>query len=186
MSTNRSTNVENFLKTSGHSHTVREICWKLSYSVDQAKFVSRLLTNWLACGKVSVCKTRCSHTNRKVNAYAWSMDGAQAWKQRTRAQRKSAKPKAATEEERRAELYRKAADEARKRREEFFLNQQQQDQITRAWIAFGQMTGCGTKSEEAVRQAYRQAALQHHPDRGGDKEAFIKLATAYSAIKASF
>lgn len=37
--------------------------------------------------------------------------------------------------------------------------------------------------EEEVKRAYREKAKEHHPDKGGDKEQFIRLQLAYEMIK---
>lgn len=178
----RSTEVQNFLKARGAPFTVREICAELGYPADQSKYVSSLLTTWLAHGKVTARKSMCSMTNKMVNIYAWSDAGADAWKNQKR-QARQQKPKATTEEQRRAEMYRRAAEESKKRREQFYAEQLIQDAASRAWLDFARITGCRAKDADAVKAAYRQAALRHHPDRGGNKEIFIELATAYNTIK---
>ncbi len=35
----------------------------------------------------------------------------------------------------------------------------------------------------AIQEAYRQLASAHHPDRGGDRAAFIKVRRAYESLK---
>ena len=37
--------------------------------------------------------------------------------------------------------------------------------------------------EKAIRKAYKQKSMQHHPDRGGDEEQFKKVNEAYSTLK---
>lgn len=34
-------------------------------------------------------------------------------------------------------------------------------------------------THEQIKEAYRRAALKHHPDKGGDAEVFIKIQSAY-------
>lgn len=38
-------------------------------------------------------------------------------------------------------------------------------------------------SEEDIRKAYRRAAMQHHPDRGGSIAAFQAVQGAYEALQ---
>ena len=40
-----------------------------------------------------------------------------------------------------------------------------------------------TFTEEQLKSKYREAAMTHHPDKGGDKEKFIKVREAYEALK---
>lgn len=37
-------------------------------------------------------------------------------------------------------------------------------------------------SEEQIRQAYKKLAREHHPDKGGDKEKFQQIQTAYETL----
>ena len=43
-----------------------------------------------------------------------------------------------------------------------------------------------SKSQEELRENYKKAALQHHPDKGGDHDAFIKLKNEYDRLKKKF
>ena len=36
--------------------------------------------------------------------------------------------------------------------------------------------------EEALKKAYRAARLRHHPDKGGDKGAFVKVSEAHELL----
>lgn len=38
-------------------------------------------------------------------------------------------------------------------------------------------------TEEEIRKAYRRAAMQHHPDRGGSTETFLAVQAAYDALQ---
>ena len=38
---------------------------------------------------------------------------------------------------------------------------------------------------EALKRAYRRAALKAHPDKGGDARAFQRVAEAYQALEAA-
>src|SRR5207247_8118995 len=40
----------------------------------------------------------------------------------------------------------------------------------------GLTAGC---TEDDIRAAYRRLAMKHHPDRGGDEKAFVKIQAAY-------
>jgi DnaJ-class molecular chaperone len=40
-----------------------------------------------------------------------------------------------------------------------------------------------TASEEDIKKAFKKAAMQHHPDRGGDKGKFQQLNEAYETLK---
>ena len=40
-------------------------------------------------------------------------------------------------------------------------------------------------SDEAISKAFRELVIVAHPDKGGNKEAFQRLRSAYNAIKAS-
>lgn len=44
----------------------------------------------------------------------------------------------------------------------------------------GVAPGC---SESELKSAYKKAAMQHHPDRGGDEEQFKRVTEAYEIIK---
>ena len=35
-------------------------------------------------------------------------------------------------------------------------------------------------SDKELKQAYKKASMQHHPDRGGDEDTFKKINEAYS------
>ena len=39
-----------------------------------------------------------------------------------------------------------------------------------------------TVTDQDIKRAFRQQALQHHPDKGGDEEHFKKLARAYEVL----
>lgn len=65
--------------------------------------------------------------------------------------------------------------------------------LTRFWLAYD---GAGHRMEalalfaltaeaspETVRRRWRELALQHHPDRGGDAETFIRLRWAWEHLK---
>ena len=39
-----------------------------------------------------------------------------------------------------------------------------------------------TASEDEIKRAYKKAALKHHPDKGGDAEAFKRIAKAYEVL----
>lgn len=39
---------------------------------------------------------------------------------------------------------------------------------------------------EEIRSAYRKAAAEHHPDRGGDPEAYLRVQAAYNVLKDEF
>jgi DnaJ family protein A protein 2 len=39
-----------------------------------------------------------------------------------------------------------------------------------------------TASEEDIKKAYKKAALEHHPDRGGDSDKFKEISHAYSVL----
>ena len=41
-------------------------------------------------------------------------------------------------------------------------------------------------SEEQIKKAYRTASLKHHPDRGGNKETFLKWSQALKPLKMKF
>ena len=43
-----------------------------------------------------------------------------------------------------------------------------------------------SKSQEELRENYKKACLQHHPDKGGDHDAFIKLKDEYDRLKKKF
>lgn len=36
--------------------------------------------------------------------------------------------------------------------------------------------------DQAIKQAYRKLAAEHHPDKGGDKEQFLKVQAAYELL----
>lgn len=38
-------------------------------------------------------------------------------------------------------------------------------------------------SDKELKQAYKKASMQHHPDRGGDEDTFKKINEAYSTLK---
>ncbi len=38
-------------------------------------------------------------------------------------------------------------------------------------------------ARQAITESYRRLAAQHHPDKGGDKEMFIKIRQAYEILK---
>ena len=38
-------------------------------------------------------------------------------------------------------------------------------------------------SPEDLKKAYKKASMQHHPDRGGDSNEFVKIQEAYERIK---
>ena len=40
-----------------------------------------------------------------------------------------------------------------------------------------------TASDSEIKSAYRQLAMQHHPDRGGDSEKFAQINEAYEVLK---
>lgn len=40
-----------------------------------------------------------------------------------------------------------------------------------------------TANQKEITARYRELAAKHHPDRGGDKEAFIKIRAAYETLK---
>ena len=47
--------------------------------------------------------------------------------------------------------------------------------------------GLASDSEwEHVNETYRAKASQHHPDRGGDHDEFIKIRQAYEILKTHF
>jgi hypothetical protein len=37
-------------------------------------------------------------------------------------------------------------------------------------------------SQEAIKKAYRRLAAQHHPDKGGDADEFVKISNAYEFL----
>jgi DnaJ family protein A protein 2 len=39
-----------------------------------------------------------------------------------------------------------------------------------------------TASFDEIKKSFRKLALKHHPDRGGDKEVFQKIQTAYEVL----
>ena len=43
-----------------------------------------------------------------------------------------------------------------------------------------------SKSQEELRENYKKACLQNHPDKGGDHDAFIKLKDEYDRLKKKF
>jgi DnaJ-class molecular chaperone len=38
-------------------------------------------------------------------------------------------------------------------------------------------------SDKELKQAYKKASMQHHPDRGGDENKFKEINEAYSTLK---
>ena len=38
----------------------------------------------------------------------------------------------------------------------------------------------------AIKKAYRKLALQHHPDRGGDPELFLKIQAAFEILEHNY
>ena len=51
------------------------------------------------------------------------------------------------------------------------------------WTTLGVADVGGDVSLVELKQAFRQRALQTHPDRGGDADAFMKLKRAYDAAQ---
>jgi DnaJ-class molecular chaperone len=39
-----------------------------------------------------------------------------------------------------------------------------------------------SRSEKTLKKQYRALALEHHPDKGGDEEKFIKINASYEFI----
>ena len=39
-----------------------------------------------------------------------------------------------------------------------------------------------TATDEEIKKAYKKAALEHHPDRGGDSDKFKEISHAYSVL----
>ena len=50
---------------------------------------------------------------------------------------------------------------------------------TDLYASLGLARGC---NETDIKKAYKKLALQHHPDRGGDREAFEKIQEAYDVL----
>ena len=49
---------------------------------------------------------------------------------------------------------------------------------------FYDILGVGRQaSDKELKQAYKKASMQHHPDRGGDEDTFKKINEAYSTLK---
>ena len=40
-------------------------------------------------------------------------------------------------------------------------------------------------AKQEITQSYRRLAAAHHPDKGGDKEMFIRIRQAYEVLKIS-
>ena len=38
-------------------------------------------------------------------------------------------------------------------------------------------------SDKELKQAYKKASMQHHPDRGGNEDTFKKVNEAYQTLK---
>ena len=51
--------------------------------------------------------------------------------------------------------------------------------------AYGVLGLKGRPAPECIRQSYLRLARENHPDKGGDKEEFIKINSAYELIRAS-
>jgi hypothetical protein len=79
----------------------------------------------------------------------------------------------------RADARRRAHEQARAAGAQWRLSLSHQG----AWDEFAALTGCGERSLDAARRAYRKAALAAHPDRGGSADKMAHLNGLYEKVE---
>lgn len=202
----RAKKVREILRLRMHPLTVREICVELNLPSAEAKFVSSVLAGEANRGTVTkLAGQMCSVTHQKATAYMWADPatahaagrGAQgpsrpqpAPQRPPRAPRgRSTKaapppppPRFTPDQQRRADARRKAAEAASAARQKHHQAQLSADRKTRAFLTFERITGCRMRDRVAMKTAYRQAAMKHHPDRGGDPAICAELTAAWQEI----
>lgn len=195
----RTNDVRNLLISRGNAMTVAEMCVALGYPGTDAKFVASILVSFEKRGVVQAQRGYCSVSNRTAKNYLWS---ANAQKQNpqgsgftTQPPQKPRKPRQkaappppppdpfAAQNAAKADAKRRAAEAARKARDAYFQGQIAADRILKAYAVFARLTGYRGRDADALKAAYRKAALQHHPDRGGSQEIFVELSKAWDAIR---
>ena len=130
-------------------------------------------------------------------------DEGPAWKpyteehrQRAQQARQRAEAERQRQEEARRQAEREAADRERARRifeewerEQDRTKQQQQHAPRRATMGMNDSEArailgiIGSITPEALKQAYRRAAMKHHPDHGGSEEAMKRVNLAHAYLK---
>lgn len=206
----RAQKVRDLLKLRMHPLTVREICADLNLPAAEAKFVSSILAGEVKKAQVAkFAGQMCSITHQKSTAYMWAdpaaaatppgsarkQHGGPARPRRPRSAKaappppppRSAPPpnpgKLTPDQQRRADARRAAAEAAAKARQAHAQAMMATDRRNRAFLVFERITGCRARNDAAaMKNAYRQAALKHHPDRGGDQRVFAELSAAWAEI----